>query len=291
MASAVKTIVATGVSSGLGLEALKQLLQAPQTYRVVTGARNTSGLEQSLKDISFESANKVDVLPLDLADLKGTKTFAEDALRKIGDAKIDYLFLNAAITNPAVANPRGYRWCESAVVNHVSQFYLVHLLREKLVASKSRIVFVSSGAVTSVSDTSGLEDALKSGSGTGEMQLYSLTKFAQLLGAHWWRRELKGVCDVVAVSPGLVPGTGLGRGSGIKLPTGSPDAKTVPQGAQSMLAALTRSDFPEDPDRIFLTSWGEWWDKSVFEKSLDKQLQDKWSFSKEDIEKEAGISV
>ncbi len=58
-----------------------------------------------------------------------------------------------------------------------------------------------------------------------------------------------------------------------------------------MLAALTRSDFPEDPDRIFLTSWGEWWDKSVFEKSLDKQLQDKWSFSKEDIEKEAGISV
>ncbi len=140
MASAVKTIVATGVSSGLvghffsyetwffllldfntpqGLEALKQLLQAPQTYRVVTGARNTSGLEQSLKDISFESANKVDVLPLDLADLKGTKTFAEDALRKIGDAKIDYLFLNAAITNPAVANPRGYRWCESAVVNHV----------------------------------------------------------------------------------------------------------------------------------------------------------------------------
>lgn len=139
--------------------------------------------------------------------------------------------------------------------SYTAQFYLVHLLREKLVASKSRIVFVSSGAVTSVSDTSklplsreltpqdmiwfadtlvlktgGLEDALKSGSGTGEMQLYSLTKFAQLLGAHWWRRELKGVCDVVAVSPGLVPGTGLGRGSGIKLPTGSPDAKTVPQG-------------------------------------------------------------
>lgn len=71
---------------------------------------------------------------------------------------------------------------------------------------------------------------MKSGSNTGELQLYSLTKFVQLLGAHWLRRELKGVCDVVAVSPGLVPGTGLGRGSGMKLPTGSPDAKTVPQG-------------------------------------------------------------
>ncbi len=85
----------------------------------MTGARNPSGLEQSLKDTSFEPANKVDVLPLDLADLKGTRTFAEAALERVGSAKIDYLFLNAAITDPAAANPRGYRWCESAVVNHV----------------------------------------------------------------------------------------------------------------------------------------------------------------------------
>ncbi|KAJ3493655.1 hypothetical protein NLG97_g4600 [Lecanicillium saksenae] len=291
MASVSKTIVATGVSSGLGLEALKQLLQAPQPYRVVLGARNTSGMEQSLREMEFESANKVEVLPLDLADLKGTKTFAEAALAKLGDTKIDYLFLNAAITNPAVANPRGYRWCESAVVNHVSQFYLVHLLREKLVASKSRIVFISSGAATSVSDPSIVEDGLKSGAGTESRTLYPMTKFVQLLGAHWWRRELTGICDVVAVSPGLVPGTGLTRGSNFQIPSGLPDAKTIPQGAQSMLAALTRSDFPEDPDRIFLTSWGEWWDKAVIEKSLDKDLQDKWAFSKEDIEKEAGISA
>lgn len=76
-------------------------------------------MEQSLRDITFESANKVEVLPLDLADLKGTKTFAEATLKHLGDAKIDHLFLNAAITVPAVANPRGYRWCETAVVNHV----------------------------------------------------------------------------------------------------------------------------------------------------------------------------
>ncbi|KAM3448849.1 hypothetical protein NHJ6243_010056, partial [Beauveria neobassiana] len=202
MASAAKTIIATG-----GFEALKQLLQAPQPYRVVLGARNPSGMQLSLRDVTFESANKVEVLPLDLADLKGTRTFAEATLDAIGDAKIDYLFLNAGITKPAVVNPRGYRWCESAVVNHVAQFYLVHLLREKLVASKSRIVFVSSGAVRSVPDPG---------------------KFF-LLGAHWWRRELTGVCDVVAVSPGLVPETGLARDSAIELPAGSPDARTVPQ--------------------------------------------------------------
>ncbi|KAM3550514.1 hypothetical protein MY1884_008208 [Beauveria asiatica] len=135
-----------------GFEALKQLLQAPQPYRVVLGARDPSGMQLSLRDVPFDSANKIEVLPLDLADLKGTRTFAEATLDTIGDAKIDYLFLNAGITKPALVNPRGYRWCESAVVNHVAQFYLVHLLREKLVTSKSRIVFVSSGAVTSVSD-------------------------------------------------------------------------------------------------------------------------------------------
>ncbi|KAM3539289.1 hypothetical protein ARSEF1564_007785 [Beauveria bassiana] len=291
MASAARTIIATGVTSGLGFEALKQLLQAPQPYRVVLGARNPSGMQLSLRDVTFESANKVEVLPLDLADLKGTRTFAEATLDAIGDAKIDYLFLNAGITKPAVVNPRGYRWCESAVVNHVAQFYLVHLLREKLVASKSRIVFVSSGAVRSVPDPDAAEEILKSGSGAADLRLYRMTKFVQLLGAHWWRRELTGVCDVVAVSPGLVPETGLARDSAIELPAGSPDARTVPQGAQSLLAALTRSDFPQDLDRIFLTSWGEWWEKSVIEKTLDRQLQDKWSFSKEDIEKEAGISA
>lgn len=64
----------------------------------------------------------------------------------------------------------------------------------------------------------------------------------------------------------------------------------MPAGAQSLLRAFTRSDFPEDPDEIFLTSWGEWWSRDTIEKSLDKALQDKWSPSKEEIEAEAGIS-
>ena len=148
------------------------------------------------------------------------------------------------------------------------------------------------------------------------MNVYSASKFVQLLNAHWWRRQLTGQCDVVAVSPGLIPGTGLGRYSGMKLTMDMADAKpvttgafvllvtsqvqrgkarvgklTVMIGAQSILAAFTRSDFPSDPDRIFLTSWGEWWEKDVIEKSLDKELQDKWSWSKEEIEKEAGIAA
>ncbi|UNI17590.1 hypothetical protein JDV02_003922 [Purpureocillium takamizusanense] len=290
MATLAKTIVATGVSSGLGFEAVKQLLEQAQPYRIVLGARDTAATAAAFDRLVFDrAANPLTVLPLDLADLRAVRAFAGRALESV-DA-IDCLLLNAGVSKGAEGpGPHGSRWCEAAVVNHFSQHYLVHLLREKLVASRARIVVVSSGAVRNVPDPSKLEQDLAAGSGAHFRAIYSESKFAQLLGAHWWRRQLEGRCRVVAVSPGLIPGTGLGRSTGLKPSMDMPDAKTVPEGAASILAALTRDDFPEDPERIFLTSWGEWWSKDVYGNSLDRALQDKWCPSREELEKEAGIS-
>ncbi|KAL6893036.1 hypothetical protein HDV57DRAFT_216488 [Trichoderma longibrachiatum] len=294
MGSIAKTVVATGASSGLGFEAIKQLLlQQTQPYKVILGARNPQGTIAAYDALGYDrSGHAVTVLPLELSDLRTVKTFSQQVLEKIGGDKIDYLLLNAAISDGAEKpGPHGWRWCEALVVNHFSQHYLTHLLREKLVESKSRVVFVSSGAIRRITDPSTLEDTLKGASGANGQDVYCASKFVQLLNAHWWRRQLAGQCDVVAVSPGLIPGTGLGRGNGLKLTMDMADAKPVSTGAQSILAAFTRSDFPSDPDQIFLTSWGEWWGKDVIEKSLDKELQDKWSWSKEEIEKEAGIAA
>ncbi|KAI1139721.1 NAD(P)-binding protein [Hypoxylon sp. FL0543] len=292
MATIAKTVVATGASSGLGFELVKQLLAQAQPYKFILGARDTKRTQAAFDELKYDgSKHSLTIFPLELSNLKTVKTFSQQTLEKLGQDKIDYLLLNAAIAkNADEPGPNGSRWSEAYIVNHLSQHYLIHLLREKLEESRSRIVVVSSGAVRGVEDPSLLENDVKSASKT-ERSVYSATKFIQLLGAHWWRRQLKGKCDVVAVSPGLIPGTGLPRGTKMQLPVNHPDAKSVPEGAQSILRAFTRDDFPEDPEQIFLTSWGEWWPKDVYKLTLDKNLQDKWCPSKDEIEKEEGINA
>ncbi|KAJ5223625.1 hypothetical protein N7468_008167 [Penicillium chermesinum] len=292
MSASQKTFIATGTSSGLGFEVVKQLLEGEQAYNFILGARNTEKAEAAFEDLKYDTTkHTVTVLPLDLQSLRSVQVFTQQALATLGRNKLDYLFLAAGtIDNGEGPGPHGSQWCTGYVVNHLSQHYLLHLLRETLVGSQSRIVFVSSGSVRNVrnSDPKTLDADLKANSPAGAYSIYSASKFAGLLGAHHWRRNLP-QCTIVAVSPGLVPGTGLASNMGLTMDM--PDAKTVPEGAQNLLRAFTIQDFPVDPEQIFLTSWGEWWPKDVIGLSLDKQLQDKWCPSLEEIEKSEGLSA
>lgn len=78
-----------------------------------------------------------------------------------------------------------------------------------------------------------LDTDLKPGSSVTPHTVYAATKLAALLGTHWWRRELADSgCTVVAVSPGLIPGTGLSRGMNVTMPPEMmKDAKSVAEGA------------------------------------------------------------
>ncbi|KAI8179436.1 putative short-chain dehydrogenase reductase protein [Colletotrichum sp. SAR 10_75] len=292
MSSTNKIIVATGATSGLGFEAIKQLLAQTQPYKFILGGRNTSAAKEAYDGLHFDSSrHSLKVVPLELSNLKTVRSFAQETLDSLGQDKLDYLFLNAAQNKGAEAKgPFGSNWCESYIVNHLSQHYLLHLLRDKLVESQSRIIFVSSGAVRNVPDISVLDKDLLGGAGTKDTTIYCETKFVQLLNAHWWRRQLKGSATVLAVSPGLIPGTGLGRHSSFKLTMDMPDAKSVSEGASNLLRAFTISNFPPDDAQIFLTSWGEWWSKEIYANTLDEQLQAKWSPSIEEIESEEGLA-
>ncbi|KAJ5835256.1 hypothetical protein N7447_001282 [Penicillium robsamsonii] len=288
MSSITKTVIATGTSSGLGFEAIKQLLQQAQPYSFILGARDTEKAQVAYDDLNFDtSKHSVSILPLDLLNLKSVQSFAKQALSELGQRPLNYLFLVAGLVASADGpGPHGSKWCEAYVVNHLAQHYLTHQFAEVLSASQSRIVVVSSGAIRNVrgGDPSTLDVDLKANSGASARVAYSASKFTQLLGAHYWRRSLPS-CKLVAVSPGLIPNTKLGQNSGLGISMDMPDAKTVPEGAQNILRALTVENLPADPEQIFLTSWGEWWPKDVYGLSLDLALQDKWCLSKDDIEK------
>ncbi|KAG5973387.1 hypothetical protein E4U58_005212 [Claviceps cyperi] len=298
MTTPTKNIVATGLSSGLGFEVLKRLLKIDERSKIIFGARvaDTTKLKWDIRKIDLDILlHSYVVLPLELNDLVGVKTFAEQALEtleKLGETKIDYLLLNAGIWKPAnEQEPYKSKWCEAAMVNHFSQHYLIHLLRDKLVASQTRIVFVTCTTVLGVEDTGTIEDYIKAGSVTDGLTVYTYTKFLQLLGAHWWSRQLQDQCRVVAVSPDMIPHTGLGREAGFSVPVVPPISESIPRGASQILRGLSRSDCPLDPERIFLTSGGSWLEKSEVGKALDKDLQEKWCPSKEELEKEAGIAA
>ncbi|KAJ7749410.1 hypothetical protein B0H16DRAFT_1725060 [Mycena metata] len=146
----VKVVVATGTSSGLAT--FQQ-----QRYRSILGARNVANTQAAYNPLKFDAnSHTVDVLPLELSDLKAARTFAHQVLKSLGSGeKIDYLMLSAARTHLATApGPNGSIWSETYIVNHLSQHYLVHLLRDKLVSSSSRIVFVSSSVFQRVKDMS-----------------------------------------------------------------------------------------------------------------------------------------
>jgi len=286
--AARKTLIATGCSSGIGLDIIRQVIAQPTPWTIHLAARTPDKVSSAVSSFSHgSSSTTANAHHVDLLELHSVQSFASSTLQALGDSKLDYLLLNAGMLGNEREPPvKGARYTDAFIVNHLAHHYLVHLLRQKLVASGTRIVFVSSGAIRQVEDASEIEEAIKAGSKTStteQWKHYAQTKFAALIGALWWRRELAGSCEVVAVSPGLIPGSGLAKGD-LSLPTDHPDAKSVEEGAQNVLRAFEKDDIPEDPEQILLTSWAEWWPKDVYSKALDKTLWDKLCPSAEELE-------
>jgi NAD(P)-dependent dehydrogenase (short-subunit alcohol dehydrogenase family) len=123
MAAITKTFVATGCSSGLGFELVKQLLGQSQPHKFILGARDTKGVSASFAALNYDtSKHELSVLPLELSDLKGVRTFASQTLENLGKGKVDCLLLNAGMVKSA-EEPEAWRsrWSEQYVVNHLCE--------------------------------------------------------------------------------------------------------------------------------------------------------------------------
>ena len=86
-----RTVVITGANSGVGFEATKQLA-ATNNWNVVMACRSMDKANAAKNSITIGN-NNVQVLPLDLADLKSVSQFAS----LIQDTQIDALVCNAGI--------------------------------------------------------------------------------------------------------------------------------------------------------------------------------------------------
>lgn len=109
-----------------GFEAIKLLLQESQPYNIILGARNVAATNSAFEAVQFDKkTHALTVLPLDLADARNVKPFAQQTLAKLGQTGINYLLLNAAVIKMAdQPAPNNSKWCESMVVNHVCELAL-----------------------------------------------------------------------------------------------------------------------------------------------------------------------
>lgn len=96
-------------------------MQQSQPYKFILGVRDVQRTQAAYDELKTDAGkHTVSLLPLDLTDLRNVKSFAQQTLEKLGQDKVDILFLNAGM-GKAADEPglHGSKWCESHVVNHL----------------------------------------------------------------------------------------------------------------------------------------------------------------------------
>ncbi|KAF8065757.1 hypothetical protein HT031_002817 [Scenedesmus sp. PABB004] len=152
MTNAKPTVVITGASSGLGLNAAAHLAKSGD-WHVVMACRDFSKAESAAKRLGLP-AGSYTVMHLDLASLNSVRSFV-DAFRASG-SRIDALVCNAAVYLPTAKEPTftpdGFEL--SVGTNHLGHFLLANLLMDDLNKSPSehpRMIIV--GSITGNTNT------------------------------------------------------------------------------------------------------------------------------------------
>jgi NAD(P)-dependent dehydrogenase (short-subunit alcohol dehydrogenase family) len=195
----VKTIVVTGASDGIGLEAASQL--AAQGHRVVLVGRTPAKLAAAEQRLRAESPEApVDTFVCDFASLAAVRQLAADLLAAC--PRIDVLLDNAGtVFDRRTLTEDGLE--ATLQVNHLAGFLLTELLLDRIRASApARIVITSS-----VGHTNGTMDFDDLGFERGYriMRAYNRSKLANVLHARDLARRLEGSgVTVNALHPGAV---------------------------------------------------------------------------------------
>ncbi len=137
-----KTIIITGATSGIGLEAAKILSQ--KGAKLILPVRNPAKGTEALKEIKQRDKNAdVELMTLNLADFESIKQFAENLLVK--HSKLDMLINNAGIMWPPQRELSKQGHELQFATNHLGHFLLTGLLLPLIKATpNSRVITQSS---------------------------------------------------------------------------------------------------------------------------------------------------
>ncbi|MDX2215619.1 MAG: protochlorophyllide reductase [Oculatellaceae cyanobacterium bins.114] len=129
------TVIITGASSGVGLQAARALAQ--KGWYVVMACRNLEKAENAATTVGIAKDNYV-ILPIDTASLESVRQFVEK-FRSMGRS-LDALVCNAAIYMPLIKeplwSPEGYEL--TMATNHLGHFLLCNLMLEDLKKSSAQ---------------------------------------------------------------------------------------------------------------------------------------------------------
>lgn len=218
------TIVLTGATSGVGLEAARSLARDPAT-RLIVGAR-TPGRADALR--AAVPANQLTILPLDTSSLASVQGFCDAVAAHAGPARLRAIACNAGlqIMGPPRRSADGYEL--TFATNYLGHFALVHRLLPHL-ADGAAIVTTASGThnphegmarifgfrgalfADARTVAGGILDATASDK-QAAMDRYATSKFCDILLALDMARRIPAAkVRFIAFDPGLMPGTGLAR--------------------------------------------------------------------------------
>jgi len=218
-------IVATGLTSGLGLETLKQLIARDGVFRIIIGSRNISPTEQTSQLLTLRSSPRtsIEYLPLDLSSPISVTAFPKHVQDALQDSPIDILLLCAGMS---AGERREIKLLESDLkveetlyVNVLSQVLIVNRLL-RMMATTGRISIVNSARhLNAPNRYPGISpetvDTELSSARWSAGKAYDVSKLVEMHFMFILQDRIKRSSErgrtVVSVRPGFIPETNLFR--------------------------------------------------------------------------------
>jgi NAD(P)-dependent dehydrogenase (short-subunit alcohol dehydrogenase family) len=279
-----KTVVITGINSGLGNETMRVL--AKRGAHVIGTARTIEKATQAANEIK----GHITPIACELSNFASVKKCADNI--NALNLPIDVLLCNAGIMAlPKLELANGFE--QQFNTNHLGHFLLVHnLLYQVKQAEQGRIVMLSSLAHRMAPSTGINFDNLDGNEYYKDWTFYGQSKLANLLTAVALSKRLEGSkATANAVHPGIIR-TNLSRSMGgvQGLVFNNPvsgwvagmmmGSKTVPQGAATQCYVATASELAGVSGRYFSDSNEE----RPSRHGQDQKLADRlWEFSCETL--------